>query len=37
MQQVVIITGLTVAFVVNYVLAQAAGASTNILWGGIEA
>ncbi len=37
MQQVMIITGLTAAFVVNYVLAQAAGASTNSFWGGIEA
>lgn len=37
MQQVMIITGLTAAFVVNYVLAQSAGASTNILWAGIEA
>lgn len=37
MQQVMIITGLTAAFVVNYVLAQVAGASTSPLWGGIEA
>ena len=37
MQQVMIITGLTTAFVVNYVLAQLAGASTSTLWGGIEA
>ena len=37
MQQVMIITGLTAAFVVNYLLAQAAGASTNSFWGGIEA
>jgi SP family sugar:H+ symporter-like MFS transporter len=37
MQQVMIITGLTAAFVVNYVLAQAAGASTSSFWGGIEA
>jgi SP family sugar:H+ symporter-like MFS transporter len=37
MQQVMIITGLTAAFVVNYVLAQVAGTSTNPLWGGIEA
>ena len=37
MQQVMIITGLTAAFVVNYVRAQAAGASTNSFWGGIEA
>ncbi len=37
MQQVMIITGLTAAFAVNYFLAQAAGASTSIFWGGIEA
>jgi SP family sugar:H+ symporter-like MFS transporter len=37
MQQVMIITGLTAAFVVNYVLAQAAGASTSSFWAGIEA
>jgi SP family sugar:H+ symporter-like MFS transporter len=37
MQQVMIITGLTAAFVVNYVLAQAAGASTSSFWGGIDA
>lgn len=37
MQQVMIITGLTAAFVVNYALAEAAGASTGHLWGGIEA
>ncbi|WBH15537.1 sugar porter family MFS transporter [Sphingomonas radiodurans] len=36
-QQIMIITGLTTAFVVNYFLAIAAGASTNIFWGGIEA
>lgn len=36
-QQVMIITGLTAAFVVNYFLAQAAGASTNSFWGGIAA
>ncbi|WP_404337353.1 sugar porter family MFS transporter [Sphingomonas sp. MMS12-HWE2-04] len=37
-QQVMIITGLTLAFVVNYFLQQAAGNdSTNVLWGGIEA
>jgi SP family sugar:H+ symporter-like MFS transporter len=36
-QQIMIITGLTAAFVVNYFLAQAAGASTNLFWGGIEA
>jgi SP family sugar:H+ symporter-like MFS transporter len=33
MQQVMIITGLTAAFVVNYALAQVAGASTAALWG----
>ncbi|MGD9904186.1 MAG: sugar porter family MFS transporter [Vicinamibacterales bacterium] len=32
MQQVMIITGLTAAFVVNYVLARTAGASTGTLW-----
>lgn len=37
MQQIMIITGLTAAFVVNYFLAQAAGKSTNAFWGGIEA
>jgi SP family sugar:H+ symporter-like MFS transporter len=36
-QQIMIITGLTAAFVVNYWLAGAAGASTNPFWGGIEA
>ncbi|TGX54160.1 MFS transporter [Sphingomonas gei] len=36
-QQIMIITGLTAAFVVNYYLAGAAGASTNPFWGGIEA
>lgn len=36
-QQVMIITGLTVAFVVNYALAHSAGASTAPFWGGIEA
>ncbi len=36
-QQVMIITGLTAAFVVNYVLAQSAGTSTALLWGGIDA
>ncbi|NYT42152.1 sugar porter family MFS transporter [Sphingomonas sp. R-74633] len=35
-QQIMIITGLTAAFVVNYYVARAAGASTNLL-GGIEA
>ena len=33
-QQVMIITGLTGAFVVNYILAQVAGESTAILWAG---
>ncbi len=36
-QQIMIITGLTAAFVVNYYLAAAAGASTAIWWGGYEA
>lgn len=36
-QQVMIITGLTAAFVVNYFLAAAAGESTANFWGGIEA
>ncbi|WP_337848097.1 sugar porter family MFS transporter, partial [Sphingomonas sp.] len=36
-QQVMIITGLTAAFVVNYYLAQAAGSSLNLFWGDIEA
>ena len=36
-QQVMIITGLTAAFVVNYFLAAGAGASTNIFWLDIEA
>ncbi|KQN06983.1 MULTISPECIES: sugar porter family MFS transporter [unclassified Sphingomonas] len=36
-QQIMIITGLTAAFVVNYYLAQAAGSSTGIWWGGYEA
>lgn len=36
-QQIMIISGLTAAFVVNYFLAQAAGTSTNIFWGGLEA
>ena len=37
LQQIMIISGLTAAFVVNYYLAAAAGASTNLFWGGIEA
>ena len=36
-QQIMIITGLTAAFVVNYFLAQGAGVSTASFWGGIEA
>jgi len=36
-QQIMIIIGLTIAFVVNYFLARSAGVSTNSLWGGIEA
>ncbi len=36
-QQIMIITGLTAAFVVNYFLAQYAGKSTNIFWGGYAA
>lgn len=36
-QQIMIITGLTAAFVVNYFLANTAGVSTARLWGGIEA
>lgn len=36
-QQVMIITGLTAAFVVNYFLAASAGESTARFWGGIEA
>jgi MFS transporter, SP family, sugar:H+ symporter len=36
-QQIMIITGLTAAFVVNYFLAQSAGKSTDPLWGGYEA
>jgi SP family sugar:H+ symporter-like MFS transporter len=36
-QQIMIITGLTSAFLVNYALQQAAGSSTNLFWGGIEA
>ncbi|MGR6330381.1 sugar porter family MFS transporter [Sphingomonas sp. XXL09] len=36
-QQVMIITGLTLAFVVNYFLAAAAGTSTAPFWGGIPA
>ncbi|MCD2324193.1 sugar porter family MFS transporter [Sphingomonas sp. IC-56] len=36
-QQIMIITGLTAAFFVNYYLAAAAGSSTSIFWGDIEA
>lgn len=36
-QQIMIITGLTAAFLVNYYLARTAGASTNLFWGGYEA
>jgi len=36
-QQIMIITGLTAAFFVNYYLAAAAGASTNKFWAGLEA
>jgi SP family sugar:H+ symporter-like MFS transporter len=36
-QQIMIISGLTAAFVVNYYLAAAAGVSTNSFWAGIEA
>ncbi|MEM7764382.1 MAG: sugar porter family MFS transporter [Pseudomonadota bacterium] len=37
LQQVAIICGLTAAFVSNYVIAGAAGDSTQLLWGGFEA
>ena len=36
-QQIMIITGLTGAFVVNYFLAASAGESTAAFWGGLEA
>ena len=36
-QQIMIITGLTAAFLVNYFLAGAAGESTNTFWLGIQA
>jgi SP family sugar:H+ symporter-like MFS transporter len=36
-QQIMIITGLTAAFVVNYFLAAAAGESTATFWHGLEA
>ena len=37
LQQIMIIIGLTIAFVVNYFLAQSAGESTAPYWAGIEA
>ena len=36
-QQIMVITGLTAAFLVNYALAASAGESTNIFWGGLQA
>jgi MFS transporter, SP family, sugar:H+ symporter len=36
-QQIMIITGLTAAFVVNWYLARAAGESTQVYWAGLEA
>jgi len=36
-QQIAIISGLFIAFLSNYLLAKAAGASTEVLWGGHEA
>ncbi|MEQ9209250.1 MAG: MFS transporter, partial [Pseudomonadales bacterium] len=36
-QQIAIISGLTAAFLSNYLLAKVAGRSTDILWGGFEA
>jgi len=36
-QQIMIITGLTAAFVVNYALAKTAGVSTATIWLGLEA
>lgn len=36
-QQIMIISGLTAAFVVNYYLSAAAGSSINPFWGGLEA
>jgi SP family sugar:H+ symporter-like MFS transporter len=36
-QQIMIITGLTAAFLVNYLIAAKAGASTNVITGGYEA
>lgn len=36
-QQIMIIIGLTIAFVINYFLAASAGVSTAPFWGGIEA
>jgi len=37
MQQIMIIIGLTAAFVVNYALAASAGESTREYWGGLQA
>jgi len=37
LQQIMIITGLTAAFLVNYFLAATAGVSTARFWGGIQA
>ena len=36
-QQIAIISGLTAAFLSNYLLAKVAGRSTDVLWGGFEA
>lgn len=36
-QQIAIISGLTAAFLSNYLLAKIAGRSTDVLWGGFEA
>jgi SP family sugar:H+ symporter-like MFS transporter len=36
-QQIMIITGLTAAFLANYFLAASAGQSTNLFWGGLQA
>ena len=36
-QQIMIITGLTGAFLINYLLAHWAGGSTSLLWGGLPA
>ncbi len=37
LQQIMIITGLTAAFLVNYFLAKSAGESTATFWGGLQA